>query len=35
MFQKDKIKIDSDIIYQTQKGFETKVVMGEKIGCKI
>lgn len=34
MFQKDKVKIDSDIIYQTQKGFETAVIMGEKIGCK-
>lgn len=35
MFQKDKVKIDSDIIYQTQKGFETAVIMGEKIGYKM
>lgn len=35
MFQKNKIKIDSDIIYQTQNGFETSVFMGEKIGMQI
>ena len=31
-FQPNKMKIDSDIIMQTTKGFETKVNMGEKIG---
>lgn len=31
-FQKNKIKIDEDIIYQTKNGYETKVLMGEKIG---
>ncbi|AVK51455.1 phosphatidylserine decarboxylase [Clostridium sp. MF28] len=35
LFQKGMVKIDSDIIYQTKKGFETKVIMGEKVGCKI
>jgi len=35
MFKKDKVKIDNEIIYQTQNGFETKVLMGEEIGCKI
>ena len=33
-FEKDKIKIDEDIIDQTNKGYETSVVMGEKIGEK-
>ncbi|MCY6485854.1 phosphatidylserine decarboxylase [Clostridium aestuarii] len=33
-FEKNKIKIDSDIIEHTKKGFETKVHMGEKIGLK-
>ncbi|WP_039657465.1 phosphatidylserine decarboxylase [Clostridium tyrobutyricum] len=35
MFPKGTVKIDNDIIYQTQNGFETKVIMGEKIGRKI
>ncbi|MCY6372704.1 phosphatidylserine decarboxylase [Clostridium ganghwense] len=34
-FEKDKIKIDSDIIEQTNTGFETKVCMGEKIGLRL
>lgn len=33
--QKGKVKIDQDIIEQTKLGFETKVLMGEKIGTKI
>jgi phosphatidylserine decarboxylase len=35
MFQKDKVKIDKEIVDQTQRGFETQVFMGEKIGCKM
>ncbi|WP_460281893.1 phosphatidylserine decarboxylase [Clostridium sp. CTA-5] len=35
MLQKGRAKIDIDIIYQTKKGFETKVIIGEKVGCKI
>lgn len=31
-FQKGKVKIDDDIIEQTNKGYETKVLMGERIG---
>lgn len=34
-FEKGKVKIDEDIIEQTNKGYETKVIMGEKIGTKI
>lgn len=34
LFEKNKIVIDSDIIEQTKKGFECKVLMGEKIGRK-
>ena len=34
-FEKDKIIVDKDIIEQTQKGFECKVLMGEKIGTKL
>jgi phosphatidylserine decarboxylase len=34
-FEKDKVKIDRDIMDETNKGFETKVLMGEKIGEKI
>ena len=33
-FEKGKVKIDKDIIEQTNKGYETSVVMGEKIGEK-
>lgn len=33
-FQKGKVKIDDDIIEQTNKGYETKILMGEKIGEK-
>lgn len=33
--EKDKVKIDEDIITQTNIGFETKVKMGEKIGTKL
>jgi len=32
--QNGKVKIDKDIIEQTKLGFETKVLMGEKIGIK-
>ena len=34
-FKKDTIKIDDDILSQSSLGFETKVKMGETIGCKI
>lgn len=34
-FEKGKVKIDEDIIDQTNKGYETSVVMGEKIGEKV
>ncbi len=34
-FEPDKINIDKDIIEQTEKGIETYVLMGEKIGEKI
>lgn len=34
-FEKDKIKIDEDIINQTLMGYETKVLMGEVIGSNI
>jgi len=33
-FKKDAIKIDEDLLHQTQLGFETSVFMGEKIGLK-
>ncbi|WP_315121850.1 phosphatidylserine decarboxylase [uncultured Clostridium sp.] len=33
--EKDKVKIDEDIIEQTNLGYETKVLIGEKIGTKI
>ena len=33
--EKNKVKIDRDIIEQTNKGYETKVLMGEKIGTKL
>lgn len=32
---KDKVKIDRDIIDETNKGYETKILIGEKIGEKI
>lgn len=34
-FQKNTVNIDNDIIHQTTLGYETKVVMGEKIGIKL
>ncbi len=34
IFQRDKVKIDDDIISNTEKGIETIVKMGEKIGEK-
>ena len=34
-FQKDKVIIDRDIIAETNKGYESKIVIGEKIGEKI
>lgn len=33
-FKKDVVKIDSDIIEQTKKGYECKVILGEIIGKK-
>lgn len=32
LFEKNKIKIDSDILENSKKGIETKISMGEKIG---
>lgn len=34
LFEKDKIKIDNDLIFNTSKGLETTIKMGEKIGVK-
>ncbi|MBC2582381.1 phosphatidylserine decarboxylase [Clostridium sp. DJ247] len=34
-FQKNKVKIDKDIIDNTNQGYESKVLMGEKIGKKV
>lgn len=34
-FEKNKIKIDNDIIKQSLLGFETKVLMGENIGKRL
>ena len=33
-FKKDVVKIHEDLITQTQLGFETSVLLGEKIGLK-
>lgn len=33
-FEKDKLKIDEDILENSSKGYETKVLMGEHIGEK-
>lgn len=33
-FEKGKVSIDKDIIEQTKKGYECKVILGEKIGRK-
>lgn len=35
LFEKGKIKIDKDILKNSKNGMETKVYMGEKIGCSI
>ena len=32
LFEKGKVKIDSDILENTKNGYETKIYMGEKIG---
>ena len=34
LFEKDKIKIDSDLLTNTQKGLETTIKMGEQIAVK-
>ncbi|MBP2034077.1 phosphatidylserine decarboxylase [Clostridium algifaecis] len=34
-FEKEKVIFDSDLIEQTEKGYETKVMLGEKIGIKV
>lgn len=34
-FENGKVKIDEDIIDQTNRGYETSIVMGEKIGEKV
>lgn len=33
--EKNRVKIDEDILEQTKQGYESKVLMGEKIGIKI
>lgn len=35
LFQKGKVKIDQDLLANSQKGIETKVYMGEKIGVSL
>lgn len=35
VFEKDKVKFDSDLIKNTEKGLETYVHMGEKVGTKL
>lgn len=35
LFEKGKVQIDSDLLENSQKGIETKVYMGEKIGIAI
>lgn len=34
LFEKDKIKIDNDLLINTSKGLETTIKMGEKIAVK-
>ena len=34
-FQENRVQFDEDLIQQTQKGIETKVMMGEQIGINI
>ena len=34
-FEKGKVKIDEDIINQTKEGYETSVILGERIGEKV
>ncbi|MDZ4957155.1 phosphatidylserine decarboxylase, partial [Clostridium perfringens] len=34
LFKKNTIKIDEDILVQTELGFECKILMGEVIGKK-
>lgn len=34
LFEKDKIKIDDDLVINTSKGLETTIKMGEQIGVK-
>jgi phosphatidylserine decarboxylase len=34
LFQKDRIKLEEDILQHCEKGMEVKVLMGEKIGSK-
>lgn len=33
-FEKNKITVDRDILEQTKKGYETKVLLGERIGTQ-
>ena len=33
LFRKDKVSIDSDLLENSRKGLETRILMGEKIGC--
>lgn len=35
LFQKNKVQIDRDLLENSQKGIETKVYMGEKIGISL
>ena len=34
LFKKDSVKIDQDILENSEKGIETKVLIGERIGEK-
>ena len=34
LFEKDRVVIDDDIIKNTKNGFETRVLMGDKIGVR-
>jgi phosphatidylserine decarboxylase len=35
LFEKNKIRVDKDLLANTEKGFETYVLMGERIGVAV
>lgn len=35
LFKKDRVKLDEDILDHTVSGFETKILMGERLGVKL